>query len=132
MKFETEVLIKESHLDTFGHVNNAAYLTIFEEVRWEFITRNGYGLKEVHESQKAPIILEVNIKFKREVKLRENVRITMEVTKSGKIGEVTQEIYNSKGELCTVAVFAMGFFDLQKRTLIAPTPEWNRAIGVES
>ena len=131
MKFEMEMIIKESHLDSFGHVNNAVYLTLFEECRWEFITRNGYGLKEVHLHRKAPIILSVNLKFKRELKLREKIRITMEVTKSGgKIGEATQEIYNEAGKLCTVAIFGMGFFDLDKRILIDSTPEWRRAIGV--
>ncbi len=45
-KASYDVLILESHLDTFGHVNNAAYLTLFEESRWDFITKNGYGLKE--------------------------------------------------------------------------------------
>jgi hypothetical protein len=30
-KHEYEALIHERHLDTFGHVNNAAYLEILEE-----------------------------------------------------------------------------------------------------
>ena len=44
---EYELLIHEAHLDTFGHVNNAKYLEVLEEARWDFITRNGYGLDEV-------------------------------------------------------------------------------------
>lgn len=31
---EYPVVIREHHLDTFGHVNNAAYLDILEEARW--------------------------------------------------------------------------------------------------
>ena len=30
--------IKEKDLDTLGHVNNAKYLELFEEARWDFIT----------------------------------------------------------------------------------------------
>jgi acyl-CoA thioester hydrolase len=37
--------IKETYLDTFGHVNNAMYLALLEEARWDLITTNGYGLK---------------------------------------------------------------------------------------
>ena len=48
--FVYETLIRESHLDTFGHVNNATYLQLYEEARWELITRNGYGLAKVRES----------------------------------------------------------------------------------
>ena len=36
--YEYEKTILEQHLDTFGHVNNAAYLVLYEEARWDFIT----------------------------------------------------------------------------------------------
>ena len=39
--FTYEMLIKEKHLDTFGHVNNATYFELLEEARWDFITNNG-------------------------------------------------------------------------------------------
>ena len=39
-----QLVIREQHLDTFGHVNNAKYLEILEEARWDLITGNGYGL----------------------------------------------------------------------------------------
>lgn len=130
--YESEHVVKEFHLDTFGHVNNAAYLTIFEESRWEFITQNGYGMKEVHHHKKAPIILEVNLKFRKELKLREKIKITIEILKYGrKIGVLEQKIYNEKNELCTVGTFSMGFFDLTTRSLIEATPEWLSAIKIQ-
>ena len=45
--FTYPVTIKEVYLDTFGHMNNAMYLTLFEEARWEFITQRGFGLKTI-------------------------------------------------------------------------------------
>ena len=72
---EYEVLIKESNLDTFGHVNNAVYLELFEEARWDLVTKNGYGLKEVLERKVGPIILEINIRFMKEIGLREKIKI---------------------------------------------------------
>ena len=38
---EYEVVIREHHLDVFGHVNHAVYLELFEEARWELVTANG-------------------------------------------------------------------------------------------
>ena len=54
-EFIYTVMIKENHLDTFGHVNNAAYLTLYEEARWDFITKNGYGLEVIQNEKKGPM-----------------------------------------------------------------------------
>jgi len=131
--FEYPVRIRESHLDTFGHVNNAKYLEIFEEARWELISKNGYGLNEVHERQIGPIILGVNIQFKKELLNREEIVITTQVESyEGKIAKLCQKILKSNGDEACIANFTFGLFDFQKRKLIVPTPEWLKAIGVPS
>lgn len=127
-----KILIRESHLDSFGHVNNATYLELFEEARWEIITKNGYGLKEIHATGQAPVILEVNVQFRRELKVREEVTIETEVVSyQGKIGELKQVILNAAGEKCTIAMFKVGIFDLKTRKLIEGPQAWKRALGLE-
>jgi acyl-CoA thioester hydrolase len=37
---------------------------------------------------------------------------------------------NQEQTLCCDAAFVIGLFDLQARKLIAPTPEWMRALGL--
>lgn len=59
--------ILEGHLDTFGHVNNASYLEILEEARWDLITRNGYGLDAVRRLGIGPVVLEAHLRFVREL-----------------------------------------------------------------
>ena len=126
-----EILIRESHLDSFGHVNNAMYLTILEEARWDIITHRGYGLSEVHKSKIGPVILEVNLKFQHELQNRERVTIKSGVLKhSGKISVLRQVMFNSKGQQAAVADFVIGLFDLRARKLIDYTPEWKRALGL--
>ena len=49
--FEYQVLIQEVHLDSFGHVNNAAYVMLYEEARWDFITKQGFGLDYIQKHQ---------------------------------------------------------------------------------
>ncbi len=87
------LLIKESHIDTLGHVNNATYLQIMEEARWEMITVRGYGLDKIKDSGMGPVILEVNLKFLNEIRLREKIEIqTSLIEYKGKIGKLLQKI----------------------------------------
>ncbi len=135
-QFETEIMVLESDLDSFGHVNNAVYLEFYERARWQFISDNGYGLYEVQRMKKGPVILECNVKFKRELKLRETFKIRSQMTSMhGKIMNIHQEMIKNtdKGEVvASEADFVIGFFDLAERKLIDPTPEWMKAIGLES
>ncbi len=128
--FEYNLLIIEAHLDTFGHVNNAKYLEILEEARWDLITQNSYGLKEVMARKIGPVILEVNLKFRKELKLREKIKVLTSCKKhEGKIGIIEQKIINEKGEESAIAIFTYALFDLAQRKIIDPTPEWLKAIG---
>ncbi len=126
-----EVLIRETHLDSFGHMNNAVYLVLFEEARWDFITQNGYGLPKVRELQQGPIVLELNLKFKKEIRLREKIKITSRlVDYRRKIGHFRQEMAKEDGTVAAELEIAIGLFDLRTRRLIDPTPDWKRAIGL--
>jgi thioesterase III len=128
---EYPLVIRETHLDTFGHVNNATYLEIFEEARWELITRNGYGLDEVVRRRIGPTIVELNLKFQRELRNRQQIIIkTWMESYVGKIGRVGQQIVDADGNLYCEALFVIGLFDLGARKLIPPTPEWIKALGL--
>jgi thioesterase-3 len=128
---EYEVLIIERHLDTFGHVNNATYLDLFEAARWDWITANGFGLDRIRELQQGPTVLEIVLRFKREITNRQRITIrTWMESYEGKVGLVIQELRNQAGELCCEGRFSCGLFDLQTRRLLAPTPEWRKAVGL--
>jgi acyl-CoA thioester hydrolase len=130
---EYPVIIREQHLDTFGHVNNAAYLEILEEARWDLITRNGYGLDEVHRLKVGPTVLEVRIRFVREIRNRQRLTIrTWLESYSGKIGKLAQQIRDEKDELCTEALLTIGLFDMTSRRLVRPTSEWIVALGLRA
>jgi len=131
MRFTYPLLIKEAHLDTFGHVNNATYLMLMEEARWDFITQNGYGLQKVKETDLGPVILEIKLNFLKELHLREEIVIeTQLLSYEGKIGKLQQKILRDN-KVCCSAEFIFGLFDLKARKLILPTPEWRKAIGME-
>lgn len=124
-----EVLIRESHLDTFGHVNNATYLSLYEEARWQLITGRGFGYKDILEKQIGPIIMDVHLRFLIEIRLRETIQISTElVSYEGKVGKLKQQILNADGKIASDAIFTFGLFDLTSRKLIPPTPEWLAAV----
>ncbi len=126
-----EMLVLEHHLDTLGHMNNAVYLEILEEARWDFITRGGFGLRKIQETKTGPVILEVNLRFQKEINLRDKIRIETEVLKyEGKIGQLRQRIIKENNDQAAEAIFAIGFFDLDTRKLIPPSPEWKAVLGI--
>jgi acyl-CoA thioester hydrolase len=128
---EYPVLIREQHLDTFGHVNNATYLQLFEEARWDLVTRNGYGLDEVVRRRMGPIILEASLKFQRELRNRQAVVIrSWTDSYVGKVARFTQQMVDEQGRVCCDGTFVFGLFDLTARKLIPPTPDWLRAVGI--
>lgn len=131
--FSYKLQILEHHLDSFGHVNNARYLDLYEEARWDFITASGYGLEAVMKNKKGPVILDVHCKYKRELKNREFITITSQsIDSSTKIMQIKQQMIKENGELASEAIFTVGFMDLVLRKLITPPKEWLIAIGVES
>ncbi|MAF79159.1 MAG: thioesterase [Halobacteriovoraceae bacterium] len=132
-EFEYHLKIIEAHLDTFGHVNNATYLELYEEARWDFISERGFGLKDIQKKKMGPVILDLHLKFKRELKNRENIKI---VSKSlpqehPLIMHLEQKMIKENGELASSVTMSVGLMDLEKRKLIKPTAEWLHAIGFE-
>ncbi len=129
--FSYSAQIREHHLDGFGHVNNATYLKLFEEARWELITQGGYSYQDVQREQKGPVILELQVKFLLELRVREKIRIDTCCVNYGKVvAELEQKIWNEKQELCTEARFKFALFDLEKRKLLKPSEKWLRALGL--
>jgi thioesterase III len=128
---EYPLLIIERHLDTFGHVNNATYLQILEEARWEWITARGFSLARVQELGQGPTVLECVLRFRRELRNRTRVTIVSWIQSYiGKVARLQQEIRLESGEVACEAEFLVGLFDTQRRKLIDPTPEWLSSVGL--
>jgi len=127
---EYRTLIRERHLDSFGHVNNAQYLVLFEEARWEMITSRGYGLQAVKQHEVGTVVLECTVRFKRELGLREEVVIRTQVQEISKKTLVLKHWIVKEGEVIAAeATFHLGCFDLKHRKLIPLSADWLRAIS---
>ncbi len=130
--YEQSIVIREAQLDTFGHVNNARYLELFEQARWDLITEAGFGLDYVRSSGTGPVVLEVTLRFIREVKNRQQLIIRSNIDSyEGKIGRMTQLMLDDAGQTCCEGKFVIAQWDTRTRKLIEPTPEWRKALGIE-
>lgn len=132
--YEYEKIILEQHLDTFGHVNNAVYLSIYEEARWDFITKNGLGLKQILESKIGPVLLDLQLTFKSELNNRDKIKIVSQARSEMRnkyVMVLDQKILKENGKVASTLTLSVGMMDLQARKLIAPTAEWLKALGVE-
>lgn len=131
--YEYSLTILEHHLDTFGHVNNATYLELYEEARWDFITKNGLGLKEIMESKIGPVILDLNLTFKAELINREKITIVSQAKTEMRnkfVMVLDQKILKEDGKVASTMTLSVGLMDLKQRKLISPTKEWLEALGV--
>jgi YbgC/YbaW family acyl-CoA thioester hydrolase len=126
------IRISESQLDSFGHLNHARYFELFEQSRWDIITERGFGYDVIRRTKTGPVILEASAKFMRELAPREAVVIRSElISYERKVGKMRQQMIKADGAVACEATFTFGLFDMERRRLIDPTPEWAYAVGLE-
>jgi YbgC/YbaW family acyl-CoA thioester hydrolase len=131
---EKTFVISEAHLDSFGHLNNARYLELFEQARWDLITERGFGIDVIRRTSTGPVILEVAVRFLRELAPRESVVIRSELMSYvGKVGKLRQQMIKvADGAVACEAEFTFGLFEMQRRKLIEPSPAWAYAVGLDA
>lgn len=122
---EYKTVITHEHLDMMGHVNNATYIQLMENARWSFYEAHHFTRELALQEQYGPIILEANIKYRKELFLGEEIKIVTNCLEySGVLGTLEQIVYNDAGKRSCCAHFVFGLFDLKNRKLILPRGLW--------
>ena len=125
-EFNYSMTILKEHLDLYGHVNNAIYMQLYENARWDLLSEIGFKREDVTEQKKGPIILEAALKFKRELIEGELITIKsnfLELLKS-KVAVLNQVILKEDGSISGQAEFKIGYMDLLERKLINVPNKW--------
>jgi acyl-CoA thioester hydrolase len=132
--FQYPVTIIERHLDFYGHVNNAVYLELYEEARWDFITKGGYGHDRIQKEKCGPVLIDLHLTFKRELKNRENITIesTSLAQQNKFVMQLEQKMIKEDGKVASTLIVNVGLFDMNERKLVLPNADWLSAIGVHS
>ena len=132
--FSYSLVITARQLDVFGHVNNAVYLQLYEDARWDFIEKGGFGHSRIKKDQIGPVILNLNLVFKKELCNQERIVIesTLESTKGSKLMMIRQVMIKEDKSVASSLMLTMGMMDLKKRRLVTPPSDWMKAIGLNS
>ncbi len=122
--FETRFRVRSTQVDQLGHLNNAAFLEIFEWARWEWGEVGGFDfMQSIREDRVAPVIVHVDISFRREVQFHDQVVIQTCLEHVGdKKGLILQRMMRSDGELASEARLTFVVINLDARRSI-PMPE---------
>ncbi|GAB3663085.1 acyl-CoA thioesterase [Actinocorallia lasiicapitis] len=118
--FSVEVTVRGYELDTQGHLNQAVYLQYCEHARWELLRAAGLPQDKLLASGVGPVALELTLKFKRELRGGERVRVTCAfVYGEGKTFKIHQQIIKEDGTVSAELEGVAGLLDLDARRLIA-------------
>ncbi len=117
----TTVRIKVRHyeLDTLGHLNHAVYHQYGEVARLEWFEAVGGAGSGLREAKLAPVLLESNIRFRKELRAGDVVDVTCVVSfGAGKTFRMDNEIRKIDGTLSAEINSTVGVLDLVRRKLV--------------
>lgn len=118
--FETGFRVRSTQVDQLGHMNNAAFLEIFEWARWEWAEQGGNGFQGMMaELGVGPVVVHADVSFRREVRFHERVRIrTWLEACDHRRGVILQRMFREDGELASEARFTFLTIDLARRKVV--------------
>jgi thioesterase III len=112
MSFESTFKIRSFHTDSFGHVNNARYLELLEEARWQFAEHHGL-IDLLNAENLGFIIMQMNLRFRLPVVEGDTIQVsTSLITLGTALGEVEQLIMKAgSGKLAAKSMFTFVLID---------------------
>ncbi|MFF3394309.1 acyl-CoA thioesterase [Streptomyces sp. NPDC002669] len=132
MTFSVDVTVRGYELDTQGHLNQAVYLQYAEHARWELLRAAGLPQDKLLASGVGPVALETTVKFLRELRGGDRVRVTCRfVYGGGKTFTVAQQVVKEDGTVAAEVTGVAGMLDLAARRLI-PDPAGHLASLAEN
>ena len=120
-----EITVRSSHIDMFGHVNNARYVEFLEwgrlqmtqDLRIDFMGMVAAGI--------GPAVVRLEVNYRKESSMGDILIIDTQAVelKNNKVGIIKQTITNKKsGKLICDAVVTFVMFDLKQRKSV-PMPD---------
>lgn len=120
MTFFVDVTVRGYELDTQGHLNQAVYLQYAEHARWELLRAAGLPQEKLLADGVGPVALEVTVKFRRELRGGERVRVSCRFDYGqGKTFTVSQQVLKEDGTVAAEITGVAGVLDLTTRRLVA-------------
>src|SRR5271157_5637352 len=130
-RFFHPVEVRYGDLDPQGHINNAKYLTFFEQARVQYMIHLGLYTQDQSFMKVGVIVADAHIAFLAPIHFGDDVKVGVRISKLGnKSMTAEQNIVNydsgkemAKGEIVMVA------FDYQSKKTISIPEEWRNKIS---
>ncbi len=120
-----EITVRSSHIDMFGHVNNARYIEFLEWGRVQVAEDHGIDLPAMAAQGIGPAVVHLEINYRKEASMGDILIIHSQPVeiKNDKVGIIEQTITNKKtGEVICDALVTFVMFDLRQRKSV-PMPD---------
>lgn len=120
-----EIVLRD--LDSFGHVNNAVYLTFIENARIEYLKA---VVGAVRRDEIRNIMAAVKIDFRAEVAYEDSLEIGVRCTRLGtKSFQLQYRMMRGDGEVAADAETTQVMFDFDRGVAIEVPEDWRGAIA---
>lgn len=73
-KLSITIVARGYELDSYQHINNAVFLNYFEHARWEYFKELEL-IRFLEEQQNMPVVTDIHIRYQREVRIFQELRI---------------------------------------------------------
>lgn len=123
--------VRWADLDPNAHMRHSAYADYGAQARVGFLTEHGFGLKEFQQHRLGPILFREDLKYHREIRPNEQIRVTCEavgVSPNRKHWRIRHRIFRQDGELSCIIDCQGAWLDLVARKVIPAPPELETAM----
>ena len=130
-KFFHPTEVRYGDLDSQGHVNNAKYLTYFEQARIYYLIKLGLFNKDQSFMEVGVIIADIHITYHSTTHYGDDIKVGVKITRIGtKSITVEQCVMDAKtGKLMASGTVVMVTFDYEGLKTIPVPEEWKQKIS---
>jgi len=101
-----EYKVRNYHVDSYGHVNNAAYLLFLEDARTDFFSYFGYPLSYLADKDIFVFITEIKVKYLKPLHLDNVITVTGNISSLRKVRATWhQEIWKESKRVAVAEVY---------------------------
>ncbi|HVR41332.1 MAG TPA: thioesterase family protein [Thermoanaerobaculia bacterium] len=124
--FTKTLFARWGDMDFNGHMKNTAYLDASADVRMMFFSEHGFSMREFEKRKIGPVIFRDELEYFRELRLLEQVVVTLEVAALSADGakfKMRNEFFRPDGQRAARVMSTGGWLDIVARKLAPPPAE---------
>ncbi|MEH0927175.1 acyl-CoA thioesterase [Micromonospora sp. CPCC 205558] len=116
----THIIIRSDDIDSNGHVRGSKYLDYAVHARWIALTQAGLSAKKLASAGFGPVVLDVSIKYRRELMLGDEIDIEtrFEYGSPKFVKTIQSTVRRSDGVVAAEVTSLTGLMNLAERKLV--------------